>query len=87
MHLHPPSTIPSPSLPNHTQHNPPGAVHWAESARQRDLGDRYLNSLAVDALFGAGHSERAEKTAMLFTRDGDQVRLFTCVRACVSSKA
>ncbi|GBF95135.1 N-alpha-acetyltransferase auxiliary subunit [Raphidocelis subcapitata] len=50
-----------------------GAVHWAESARQRDLGDRYLNSLAVEALLAAGHTERAEKTAMLFTRDGDQV--------------
>ncbi|KAI8463620.1 MAG: N-terminal acetyltransferase A, auxiliary subunit [Monoraphidium minutum] len=50
-----------------------GAVHWAESARLRDTSDRYLNSLAVEALFSAGRMEQAEKTAMLFTRDGDQV--------------
>jgi hypothetical protein len=33
---------------------PPGAVHWAEGARQRDPSDRYLNSLAAEALFRWG---------------------------------
>ncbi len=62
-----------PHPPTPENQPPPGAVHWSERARHCDLGDRYLNSLAVEALFAAGHSDKAEKTAMLFTRDGDQV--------------
>ena len=38
-----------------------------------DLADRYLNSMAVKELFRAGSIDQAEKTAALFTRDGDQV--------------
>ena len=49
-----------------------GAAHHAEAARGRDLADRYLNSLAVAALFAAGRSAEAERAAALFTRDGDQ---------------
>lgn len=36
-----------------------------------DLQDRYLNSCAVKALLKAGHPRTAERTAALFTRDGD----------------
>ncbi|KAG2439621.1 hypothetical protein HXX76_004973 [Chlamydomonas incerta] len=49
-----------------------GAAHCAETARRMDLQDRYLNSLAVKALLGAGHCAAAERTASLFTRDGEQ---------------
>ncbi|KAG2432388.1 hypothetical protein HYH02_012960 [Chlamydomonas schloesseri] len=49
-----------------------GAAHMAETARRMDLQDRYLNSLAVKALLGAGHCAAAERTASLFTRDGEQ---------------
>eukprot|EP00879_Flechtneria_rotunda_P018513 GHRR01019426.1.p1 GENE.GHRR01019426.1~~GHRR01019426.1.p1 ORF type:complete len:181 (+),score=71.78 GHRR01019426.1:1425-1967(+) len=50
-----------------------GAAAAADTARSYDLADRYTNSIAVKALFAAGQIEAAEQTAMLFTRDGDQV--------------
>jgi peptide alpha-N-acetyltransferase len=50
-----------------------GAAVAADAARRADLADRYTNSMAVKALFAAGHMELAEQTALLFTRDGDQV--------------
>lgn len=50
-----------------------GAAVAADAARKADLADRYTNSMAVKALFAAGQVEAAEQTAMLFTRDGDQV--------------
>ena len=34
---------------------------------------RYLNSMAVKWLFRAGEIQRAESTAALFTKDGEQV--------------
>lgn len=49
-----------------------GAARLADAARRMDLADRYLNCNAVKALFRAGHCERAEATAALFTRDGEQ---------------
>jgi peptide alpha-N-acetyltransferase len=51
-----------------------GAAAAADAARKADTADRYTNSMAVKALFAAGQVEAAEQTAMLFTRDGDQVR-------------
>lgn len=36
------------------------------------LGCRFLNSQAAKWQFRAGHIEQAEKTAALFTKDGDQ---------------
>lgn len=50
-----------------------GAAVAADVARRSDLADRYTNSMAVKALFAAGQMELAEQTALLFTRDGDQV--------------
>jgi hypothetical protein len=52
-----------------------GAAAAADAARKADTADRYTNSMAVKALFAAGQVEAAEQTAMLFTRDGDQVRI------------
>ncbi|GAB4819491.1 hypothetical protein N2152v2_006537 [Parachlorella kessleri] len=49
-----------------------GAAHAADTARSMDLSDRYLNCLAVKALFRAGNIEEAERLAALFTRDGEQ---------------
>ncbi|KAL4424899.1 hypothetical protein ABPG77_002122 [Micractinium sp. CCAP 211/92] len=48
------------------------AARLADAARRMDLADRYLNCNAVKAAFRAGHTERAEATAALFTRDGEQ---------------
>lgn len=57
-----------------------GAAVVCDSARRCDLADRYTNSMAVKALFAAGEMELAEQTALLFTRDGDQVCVcFLCV--------
>ena len=39
------------------------------------LDCRYLNSMAAKALFRAGHVDRAEKMAALFTKDSDQPNL------------
>ncbi|WIA19181.1 hypothetical protein OEZ85_003826 [Tetradesmus obliquus] len=50
-----------------------GAAAAADAARKADTADRYTNSMAVNALFAAGQVEAAEQTAMLFTRDGDQL--------------
>ncbi|WIA39458.1 hypothetical protein OEZ86_005557 [Tetradesmus obliquus] len=50
-----------------------GAAAAADAARKADTADRYTNSMAVKALFAAGQVEAAEQTAMLFTRDGDQL--------------
>lgn len=50
-----------------------GAAVAADAARRLDLADRFTNSMAVKALFAAGCMELGEATAMLFTRDGDQV--------------
>jgi tetratricopeptide (TPR) repeat protein len=50
-----------------------GSAVAADAARRSDLADRYTNSMAVKALFAAGLMELAEQTALLFTRDGDQV--------------
>jgi peptide alpha-N-acetyltransferase len=50
-----------------------GSAVAADAARRSDLADRYTNSMAVKALFAAGQMELAEQTALLFTRDGDQV--------------
>ncbi|GIL62302.1 hypothetical protein Vafri_16585 [Volvox africanus] len=49
-----------------------GAAHVAEVSRRMDLQDRFLNSVAVKALLAAGHCKAAERTAALFTRDGEQ---------------
>ncbi|GFR42330.1 hypothetical protein Agub_g3237, partial [Astrephomene gubernaculifera] len=49
-----------------------GAAHVAETSRRMDLQDRFLNSVAVKALLAAGHCAAAERTASLFTRDGEQ---------------
>lgn len=49
-----------------------GAAEVAEEARQLDLADRFLNSEAVRHLLSADQVEKAERTAALFTKDGDQ---------------
>jgi len=46
-----------------------GAAYYADQGRLRDLSDRYINSMAVKAMFKAGRSDEGEKLAALFTRD------------------
>ena len=45
------------------------AAAEAQKARRLDGSDRYLNCMAVKALFRAGETEEAERVANLFTRD------------------
>ncbi|DBA72018.1 TPA: hypothetical protein ACH3X2_010757 [Trebouxia sp. C0005] len=52
--------------------DPEGAAAAADKARSMDLADRFLNSQASKWQFRAGQIEQAEKTAAMFTKDGDQ---------------
>ncbi|KAJ1688374.1 hypothetical protein LUZ63_019764 [Rhynchospora breviuscula] len=51
--------------------NPVAAASLADEARSMDLADRYLNSECVMAMLEADQVGVAEKTAVLFTKDGD----------------
>ncbi|KAH9296041.1 hypothetical protein KI387_039629, partial [Taxus chinensis] len=48
------------------------AAALADEARSMDLADRYINSECVKRMLQADQVEMAEKTAVLFTKDGDQ---------------
>jgi tetratricopeptide (TPR) repeat protein len=48
------------------------AAALAEEARCMDLADRYINSDCVKRMLQADQVALAEKTAVLFTKDGDQ---------------
>lgn len=48
------------------------AAAWADEARCMDLADRYVNSECVKRMLQADQVAVAEKTAVLFTKDGDQ---------------
>ncbi|XP_058751865.1 N-terminal acetyltransferase A complex auxiliary subunit NAA15-like [Vicia villosa] len=48
------------------------AAALADEARCMDLGDRYVNSDCVKRMLQADQMVLAEKTAVLFTKDGDQ---------------
>jgi hypothetical protein len=48
------------------------AAALADEARTMDLADRFLNSESVKRMLQADQVELAEKTAVLFTKDGDQ---------------
>ncbi|KAH7283085.1 hypothetical protein KP509_35G060100 [Ceratopteris richardii] len=48
------------------------AAALADEARSMDLADRFLNSECVKRMLQADQVEQAEKTASLFTKDGDQ---------------
>ncbi|KAG0593029.1 hypothetical protein M758_1G292200 [Ceratodon purpureus] len=48
------------------------AAALADEARTMDLADRFLNSECVKRMLQADQVELAEKTAVLFTKDGDQ---------------
>ncbi|XP_012571543.1 N-terminal acetyltransferase A complex auxiliary subunit NAA15-like [Cicer arietinum] len=50
----------------------PAAAAFADEARCMDLGDRYVNSDCVKRMLQADQMVLAEKTAVLFTKDGDQ---------------
>lgn len=50
----------------------PAAAALAEEARSLDLADRYLNNEAMKRFLGADQVEDAERTAALFTKDGEQ---------------
>ncbi|CAL9113079.1 unnamed protein product [Musa textilis] len=50
----------------------PAAADLADEARSMDLADRYLNSECVMHMLQADQVGLAEKTAVLFTKDGDQ---------------
>ncbi|KAK9149523.1 hypothetical protein Scep_008280 [Stephania cephalantha] len=50
----------------------PAAAALADEARSMDLADRYLNSECVKRMLQADQVALAEKTAVLFTKDGDQ---------------
>ncbi|CAL9173200.1 unnamed protein product [Musa hybrid cultivar] len=50
----------------------PAAAALADEARSMDLADRYLNSECVMRMLQADQVGLAEKTAVLFTKDGDQ---------------
>nr|XP_024371729.1 N-terminal acetyltransferase A complex auxiliary subunit NAA15-like isoform X2 [Physcomitrium patens] len=52
--------------------DPTAAAALANEARTMDLADRFLNSECVKRMLQADQVEIAEKTAVLFTRDGDQ---------------
>ncbi|KAM7480418.1 hypothetical protein LguiA_028631 [Lonicera macranthoides] len=49
-----------------------GAAALADEARCMDLADRYVNSDCVKRMLQADQVALAEKTAVLFTKDGDQ---------------
>ncbi|KAI3777798.1 hypothetical protein L1987_47601 [Smallanthus sonchifolius] len=48
------------------------AAELADEARCMDLADRYVNSQCVKRMLQADQVPLAEKTAVLFTKDGDQ---------------
>ncbi|XP_076930942.1 N-terminal acetyltransferase A complex auxiliary subunit NAA15-like [Bidens hawaiensis] len=48
------------------------AAALADEARCMDLADRYVNSLCVKRMLQADQVPLAEKTAVLFTKDGEQ---------------
>ncbi|KAL9323139.1 hypothetical protein ACSQ67_011192 [Phaseolus vulgaris] len=48
------------------------AAGFADEARCMDLADRYVNSECVKRMLQADQVALAEKTAVLFTKDGDQ---------------
>ncbi|XP_027344722.1 N-terminal acetyltransferase A complex auxiliary subunit NAA15-like isoform X2 [Abrus precatorius] len=48
------------------------AAAFADEARCMDLADRYVNSECVKRMLQADQVAMAEKTAVLFTKDGDQ---------------
>uniref|UniRef100_A0A1D1XV89 N-alpha-acetyltransferase 16, NatA auxiliary subunit n=1 Tax=Anthurium amnicola TaxID=1678845 RepID=A0A1D1XV89_9ARAE len=50
----------------------PAAAAFADEARSMDLADRFLNSDCVMRMLQADQVSLAEKTAVLFTKDGDQ---------------
>ncbi|BBG99035.1 tetratricopeptide repeat-containing protein [Prunus dulcis] len=50
----------------------PAAAALADEARCMDLADRYINSDCVKRMLQADQVPLAEKTAVLFTKDGDQ---------------
>ncbi|CAL9165482.1 unnamed protein product [Musa hybrid cultivar] len=50
----------------------PAAAALSDEARSMDLADRYLNSECVMRMLQADQVGLAEKTAVLFTKDGDQ---------------
>eukprot|EP00850_Spirogloea_muscicola_P016597 SM000135S27041 [mRNA] locus=s135:306743:314702:- [translate_table: standard] len=50
----------------------PAAAALADEARTMDLADRFLNSECVKRLLEADQVDKAEKTAALFTKDGEQ---------------
>ncbi|XP_068334434.1 N-terminal acetyltransferase A complex auxiliary subunit NAA15-like [Pyrus communis] len=50
----------------------PAAAALADEARCMDLADRYINSDCVKRMLQADQVPLADKTAVLFTKDGDQ---------------
>ncbi|KAF5726902.1 putative NMDA receptor-regulated protein [Tripterygium wilfordii] len=50
----------------------PAAAALADEARCMDLADRYINSECVKRMLQADKVALADKTAVLFTKDGDQ---------------
>eukprot|EP00252_Welwitschia_mirabilis_P024175 TRINITY_DN7068_c0_g2_i1.p1 TRINITY_DN7068_c0_g2~~TRINITY_DN7068_c0_g2_i1.p1 ORF type:complete len:915 (+),score=223.86 TRINITY_DN7068_c0_g2_i1:244-2988(+) len=48
------------------------AARLADEARTMDLADRFINSVCVKRMLQADQVKLAEKTAVLFTKDGDQ---------------
>ncbi|KAL3138957.1 hypothetical protein ABBQ32_005768 [Trebouxia sp. C0010 RCD-2024] len=52
--------------------DPEGAAAAADKARSMDLADRFVNCQAAKWQFRAGQIEQAERTAAMFTKDGDQ---------------
>ncbi|BBN20005.1 N-alpha-acetyltransferase 15/16, NatA auxiliary subunit [Marchantia polymorpha subsp. ruderalis] len=48
------------------------AAALADEARSMDLADRFINSECVKRMLQADQVDLAEKTAVLFTKDGDQ---------------
>jgi len=53
--------------------NTKAAAECLEKARTMDLADRYLNTRSTVYLLRNGEMEKAEKTVVLFTKEGDQV--------------
>jgi N-alpha-acetyltransferase 15/16, NatA auxiliary subunit len=51
--------------------DPEGAARAADIARQLDLQDRYVNSMAAKYMFRNGETAPAKATALLFTRSAD----------------
>jgi len=76
-HIHSPTPARAPA-PGPGPRGPPPPPGFVQDARVLDFADRFLNCAAVKHMFAAGHTERGERCAGLFTKEGNGLNnLFT----------